>query len=69
MIPLETASAARAAGGLTIEDLSKEFLQQYVYSRELDSARKYELAPGRRHRAESDARSAGRAGASSGPDQ
>ncbi len=42
--PLETASAARAAGGLTIEDLSKEFLQQYVYSRELDSARKYELA-------------------------
>ena len=26
--PLETASAARAAGGLTIEDLSKEFLRQ-----------------------------------------
>lgn len=42
--PLVTASAARTAGGLTIEDLSKEFLQQYVYSRELDSARKYELA-------------------------
>lgn len=41
--PLETASAARAAGGRTIEDLSKEFLNQYVYSRELDSARKYEL--------------------------
>ncbi|HEY1892790.1 MAG TPA: Arm DNA-binding domain-containing protein [Steroidobacteraceae bacterium] len=41
--PLETASVARAAGGLTVEELSKD-LQQYVYSRELDSARKYELA-------------------------
>jgi len=30
------------AGGLTVENLLQEFLKQYVYLRELDSARKYD---------------------------
>jgi integrase len=42
--PGQVLSLNPAAGGFTIENLSKEFLQQHVYSRELDSARKYEVA-------------------------
>lgn len=42
--PTEALRPTRAAAALTVENLSKEFLQQYVHSRELDSARKYELA-------------------------
>lgn len=42
--PRETSNPTPAAGAVTVESLSKEFLQHYVYSRELDSARKYELA-------------------------
>jgi len=36
--------APRTAGGFTVEGLAKEFLKHHVHSRELDSARKYELA-------------------------
>ena len=32
------------AGGLTVADLSQDFLKQYVHSKELDSAPKYEIA-------------------------
>jgi integrase len=42
--PKEALRAAATAGSLSIADLSSEFLTQYVYSRELDSHRKYELA-------------------------
>jgi integrase len=42
--PKQAMGVNRVAGGLTVEDLSKEFLQQHVHSRELDSARKYEVA-------------------------
>jgi integrase len=42
--PRETLSLTPTAGGLTVEGLAKEFMQHHIYSRELDSARKYELA-------------------------
>jgi integrase len=42
--PKELLKESATAGGLTVADLSKEFLKQYVYSKELDSARKYEIA-------------------------
>jgi integrase len=42
--PKELLKESATAGSLTIADLSEEFLKQYVYSKELDSARKYELA-------------------------
>jgi integrase len=44
--PKELLKDAATAGSLTVESLSKEFLKQYVYSKELDSARKYETAFG-----------------------
>ena len=46
MHPRETLSPAPSAGGLTVEGLAEEFLKQHVHSRELDSARRYELAFG-----------------------
>lgn len=42
--PRETLAPAPAAGGFTVDSLSEEFLKHHVYSRELDSAHKYELA-------------------------
>lgn len=42
--PRETLGPASAGAGLTVESLSREFLKHHVHSRELDSARKYELA-------------------------
>jgi hypothetical protein len=42
--PKELLKEAATAGSSTVADLSKDFLKQYVYSKELDSARKYELA-------------------------
>jgi integrase len=42
--PKELLKESATAGSLSVADLSKEFLKQYVYSKELDSARKYELA-------------------------
>jgi len=42
--PREALNPTPTAGGLTVENLAQEFLKQYVYSRELDSARKYEVA-------------------------
>jgi len=44
--PKELLKESATAGSLTVADLSKEFLKQYVYSKELDSARKYEIAFG-----------------------
>jgi integrase len=42
--PKELLKESGTSGSLTVSDLSKEFLKQYVYSKELDSARKYEIA-------------------------
>jgi integrase len=42
--PKEALKEAATAGSLSIADLSNDFLKQYVHSKELDSARKYELA-------------------------
>jgi len=42
--PKERLKEAATAGSSTVADLSKDFLKQYVYSKELDSARKYEIA-------------------------
>jgi len=42
--PRENMSPAPSAAGLTVEGLAREFLKHHVHSRELDSARKYELA-------------------------
>jgi len=42
--PKDLLKESATAGSLSVADLSKEFLNQYVYSKELDSARKYELA-------------------------
>jgi integrase len=44
--PKDLLKETATAGSLTVESLSKEFLNQYVYSKELDSARKYETAFG-----------------------
>jgi len=44
--PKDVLKDAATAGGSTVADLSKDFLKQYVYSKELDSARKYEIAFG-----------------------
>lgn len=42
--PSEALNLKPTAGNFTVESLSQEFLHQYVYSRELDSAHKYEVA-------------------------
>ena len=42
VVPSEVSNATPVAGSLTVESLSEEFLKQYVHSRELDSASKYE---------------------------
>lgn len=42
--PKDLLKESATAGSFSIADLSKEFLKQYVYSKELDSARKYEMA-------------------------
>jgi integrase len=42
--PRENLSPAPSAAGLTVEGLAREFLKHHVHSRELDSARNYELA-------------------------
>src|SRR5260370_14673113 len=42
--PKDLMKEAATAGSSTVADLSKDFLKNYVYSRELDSARKYEIA-------------------------
>ena len=44
--PKDLLKETATAGSSTVADLSKEFLRQYVYSKELDSARKYEIAFG-----------------------
>jgi integrase len=41
--PKEAVKDAATAGSVSVAVLSREFLKQYVYSKELDSARKYEL--------------------------
>jgi hypothetical protein len=42
--PKDLLKECATAGSLTVADLSKEFLKHYVYSKELDSASKYEIA-------------------------
>lgn len=42
--PKDALKAAATAGTLTVEDLSREFMQEHIYSRELDSAANYENA-------------------------
>jgi len=42
--PKNARTPVPTAGGLTVEKLSQLFLAEHVHSRELDSARKYELA-------------------------
>jgi len=42
--PKDVLKEAATAGSATVAALSKDFLKQYVYSKELDSARKYEIA-------------------------
>jgi hypothetical protein len=42
--PKDLMKEAATAGSSTVADLSKDFLKNYVYSKELDSARKYEIA-------------------------
>jgi len=42
--PREAMDPAPTVGGLTVERLSEQFLEQHVHSRELDSAYKYEVA-------------------------
>jgi hypothetical protein len=42
--PKQLLKEAATVGSSTVADLSKQFLRQYVYSKELDSARKYEMA-------------------------
>ena len=42
--PKDLLKETATAGSSTVADISKDFLRQYVYSKELDSARKYEIA-------------------------
>lgn len=42
--PREARAAAATAGGLTVRQLAEKFLKDYVHSKALDSAAKYELA-------------------------
>jgi integrase len=42
--PKDLLKETATAGSLTVADLSKDFLTQYVHSKELDSAPKYEIA-------------------------
>jgi integrase len=42
--PKDSFKENATAGSVTVADLSMEFLKQYVYSKELDSAPKYEMA-------------------------
>src|SRR5260370_25109742 len=42
--PKDLLKDAATAGSSSVTALSQAFLKQYVYSRELDSARKYEIA-------------------------
>src|ERR1700688_1856986 len=42
--PKDLFKESATAGSLTVADLSKDFLEQYVHSKELDSAPKYDIA-------------------------
>lgn len=42
--PKDLLKESATAGSLTVAELSKDFLKQYVHSKELDSAPKYEIA-------------------------
>ena len=42
--PRQTLKSVQPASGFTVETLSQEFMTQHIHSRELDSARKYELS-------------------------
>ena len=42
--PKDLLKETATAGSFTVADLSKDFLKQYVHSKELDSAAKYEIA-------------------------
>ena len=50
--PKDLLKETATAGSSTVADLSKDFLKQYVYSKELDSARKYEIAFRHPHQSE-----------------